>query len=296
MQNFCRLFFFVFLAQFALPAVHSAPLTTGQEEAVDVPNVTSPALIPRAGVADWLFNAIKPAGPAQRTNDQQGESHKKLGDSTNPTLYRLAYGYNRAMVPTEDVLTAEEKEVFMSDIGDIVFGQEIGGGLKNAGVWDVTSYKGQTGLIAKFLNHDYARYFGVGEVKALAMMGDLIASGLTKHPSSALNSQAQPVIIMRKKHGKTCDDLKRTKGVTDDQCRDALCKKVAQDTIEKHLYHDDNHSDNGYFEFLENNIFDLFGVHNKGIRCVEVIDYGSAYKVIRQDVKKEEYYKACMGQ
>ncbi|KAJ3888902.1 hypothetical protein GG344DRAFT_79301 [Lentinula edodes] len=72
----------------------------------------------------------------------------------------------------------------------ISFGPEIEGGGRNYGLWEISDYqeKPKHDLLAKFLKEPGSQPFG--EVKALRMMGLLVASGMIRdpHPDNELAS------------------------------------------------------------------------------------------------------------
>ncbi|KAJ3777800.1 hypothetical protein FB446DRAFT_699764 [Lentinula raphanica] len=243
MQKFRRLLLVLFFMQFVLPDTHSAPLNLGGREEAYVPTLESlaPALVPRAMTKDSLL-----------------------------ALDVITY---------IDEDRHEGEDVFHSDIvfgNNLVPGDPTARGRNNAGLWNVISYNGhKADLVAKFLTQTYCDKNGWQEAKALEMKGDLIISGQAKRPLPG--SSSFPVMIMKKKHGKSCRDLQLTakgKHITDVDCQKAECKAVADDSIQLGLFRHDNVLDNC-----------LFDIDDRGALQAFNVDYGHAYRVVDRDAK-----------
>ncbi|KAJ3726668.1 hypothetical protein C8R42DRAFT_657318 [Lentinula raphanica] len=255
MQKFRRFLLFFLLTQFALPDTQSAPLHLGREEVYVPSTLYSPALMLRAMSKDSLLELDVITYIDEDRHGEENLFHAHIDSN-------IVFGKN------------------------VVPGDPSAGGKNNAGVWDVISYNGhKSDLVAKFLTQAYCDTNGWQEAKALEMKGDLIVSGLVKRPLPG--SSPLPVIIMKKKHGKSCHDLQlTTKGkhhITDVDCQKALCNQVADDAIRFRLYRHDNVLGNG-----------LFSIDKKGILQAEIVDYGHAYLVIDKNAKSKVFYDACM--
>lgn len=138
----------------------------------------------------------------------------------------------------------------------ITFGQKIERGLNNGGIWEisVTSegpqphwLQGQPKhgkLLAKFSKEKGPPQLPFAEVKALRMMGLLVAAGKIPYPHSDGTPLLRPAIIMEKKEGVSLGDTNVFKSAPFEEqgpmmkhVLELMCRQVAQDAIEHKVFH-----------------------------------------------------------
>ncbi|KAE9403463.1 hypothetical protein BT96DRAFT_990325 [Gymnopus androsaceus JB14] len=177
--------------------------------------------------------------------------------------------------------SSEEQKVFEPKLTGLSLGPVLTKeGHNNAGIHSVsgaykdphsgTTHQGET-LVVKFLNPTKmvegknAKY-GWGEVAALKVVGDYVASGMLENQGKLV-----PVIVMKKQPGADIHDSTAYKGANEEKKKEmraklakAMCAKVAKMASEKLLYHHDNH--------MGNVMATLTGSE---ITNVNLIDYGA---------------------
>ncbi|KAJ3873367.1 hypothetical protein F5051DRAFT_123705 [Lentinula edodes] len=216
------------------------------------------------------------------------------------------------MTPT--VLNDEaDKNVFDETLEGITFGEEIKRGLNNDGIWEfnVTSEKPQPHwlqerpkhnlkLLAKFSKEKGPPDLPFAEVKALRMMGLLVAAGKIPYPRSDGTPLLHPAIIMEKKEGVSLEDIDffksaslRERGPMMNHVLELMCRRVAQDAFEKKVFHLDNTPTNSLIpvDQVPKKPKDF----SESVKAVEIIDYGNAYMVMKK-TSYDELYNACMGE
>ncbi|KAH7872749.1 uncharacterized protein C8R40DRAFT_1173152 [Lentinula edodes] len=94
-----------------------------------------------------------------------------------------------------------DKKVFDRKLEGISFGPEIEGGSNNYGLWEISDYqeKPKHNLLAKFFKESGPQPFG--EVKALRMMGLLVASGMIRDPHPDGRSLPLPAYVYSPEQG-----------------------------------------------------------------------------------------------
>ncbi|KAJ3861355.1 hypothetical protein EV359DRAFT_66547 [Lentinula novae-zelandiae] len=213
------------------------------------------------------------------------------------------------MTPT--VLNGEaDKNVFDKTLEGITFGQKIERGLNNGGIWEisVTSegpqphwLQGQPKhkLLAKFSKQEGPPGLPFGEVKALRMMGLLVAAGKIPYPHSDGTPLLRPAIIMEKKEGVSLGDTNVFKSAPFEEqgpmmkhVLELMCRQVAQDAIKYKVLHLDNTLINGLIPV--NQVPEKPKDFSESVKAVEIIDYGDAYMVMKK-TSYDELYNACMG-
>ncbi|KIK66437.1 hypothetical protein GYMLUDRAFT_934122 [Collybiopsis luxurians FD-317 M1] len=163
-------------------------------------------------------------------------------------------------------------------------------GSNNDGIFSLSApYKGHPAdsLLVKVLHMVYEG--ALGEVKALNMKHQVIASGMLADPK--IGPKEKPVIVMMKQPGKKLlDDEEFQKASNEEklamrkEALELMCEELAQEAVEKLMYHADN------------NIANLMVVvKNKKIVSARVVDYGGdAVYHVKQGVKKEDVKAFCL--
>ncbi|KAF8828507.1 hypothetical protein HHX47_DHR3000154 [Lentinula edodes] len=194
-----------------------------------------------------------------------------------------------------------DKKVFDRKLEGISFGPEIEGGSNNYGLWEISDYqeKPKHNLLAKFFKESGPQPFG--EVKALRMMGLLVASGMIRDPHPDGRSLPLPAIIMEKKEGVRLMNIIVYKLATFQEQRSMveqihamMCRQAVEDAVRFKVYHHDNNLDNALLTFLDKEpvkVIDFI----KSVKGLELIDYGGAYMVMK-DVSKERLESMFLGQ
>ncbi|KIK66528.1 hypothetical protein GYMLUDRAFT_38263 [Collybiopsis luxurians FD-317 M1] len=189
--------------------------------------------------------------------------------------------------PFEDA----EKKVFASVLTGLKLDKRISTrGANNGGIFSVAEpYKSHASkdLIVKNVVHVWGN--SLGEVKALKMNGQWVASGMLT--DEKLGPKAQPVIVMIKQPGEVLEDNEEYKKASKEERKeireeaiDLTCQLVAQETVDKRLYHHDNSPDNV-----------VFVVKNQKVVSARLVDYGAENVFhVSGDVKKADVEKFCL--
>ncbi|KAJ4494498.1 hypothetical protein C8R41DRAFT_308397 [Lentinula lateritia] len=227
----------------------------------------------------------------------------------SPTVYQSSTDTFRSLLkdgtlklftnPT--ILSGRNDEgVFDKTLEGISFGPEIEGASNNYGLWEISDYqeKPKHNLLAKFFKEPGPQHFG--EVKALRMMGLLVASGMIRDPHPDGRPLLRPAIIMEKKEGVLLRNtavyklatLQEQRSMTE-QINAMMCRQAVEDAVTFKVYHYDNNLSNALLTFLDKEpakVIDFI----KSVKGLELVDYGDAYMVMK-DVSKERLYDACMN-
>ncbi|KAH7873598.1 uncharacterized protein C8R40DRAFT_1070815 [Lentinula edodes] len=191
-----------------------------------------------------------------------------------------------------------DNNVFDKTLEGITFGQKIKRGLNNDGIWEisVTSEGPQPHwlqgrpkhkLLAKFSKQEGPPGLPFGEVKALRMMGLLVAAGKIPYPHSDGTPLLRPAIIMEKKEGVALRDTNLFKfapfeeqGPMMNHVLELMCRQVAQDAVDHKVYHLDNALTNGLIPV--NQVPGKPKDFSESVKAVEIVDYGNAYMVMKE--------------
>ncbi|KIK66329.1 hypothetical protein GYMLUDRAFT_38142 [Collybiopsis luxurians FD-317 M1] len=187
-------------------------------------------------------------------------------------------------------LTAEEQKVFEPVLTGLKLDKKISSlGVSNAGIYSVSgTYKGHAGnqILVKVLKGN--RKQNQGEVKALALNKQLIASGQLK--DSQLGADAKPVIVMVRQPGDVIQALPEYKSASEKEKFQLslevialICEEAAEEAVSKHMYHSDNHNENV-----------VVVIKDKKVVSAKLVDYeGDRVYHVKPGVSKDEVKKYC---